>query len=148
MARQTRIPIHLTHDEARSLLEAEHAIEYRDGILGATVQAACRCGWTSPKLTTGWIAQEAAQRHRVAFIIHPLENRARYAIYRATCRACNGEAVLSGRDGADLGECPFCFRGHLWTILDRTGEDLDRYAASQGFAMAQLWDDIQREAGR
>lgn len=141
---EPKIPIQFTADQAKRLLEERHAISYRDSILGATVRAVCSCGWSSPSLTTGWIAQEAANRHHVAFVAHPLENRVQYAIFRRTCLACNGEGVLRGRDGSDLGECPHCYAGHLWVILDRIEEDEpERYAATQSLAMDRLWDDLR-----
>lgn len=114
-----RIPIEYTAAEARELLEAAHTIDYVESILGASVRATCACGWRSPWLTTGWVAQEIAGRHRIAHVEHPLESRARFAIYHETCKGCNGEGALTGRDGADLGTCPFCFSGYLWTLIDR-----------------------------
>ena len=143
-----RIPIQLTDAEARELLEAAHAIDYVDSILGGSVRATCTCGWRSPWLTTGWVAQEIAMRHRIAFVEHPLENRARYAIFWKVCGACNGSGRFEMRDGVDQGECAHCFEGGFWTILDRTGEDRDRYAKTQGEAMSLLCDDLKWEAGR
>lgn len=105
-----RIPIQLTHEEARAHLESAHAIGYRESLLGSTVYAFCRCRWKSPSVNAGFIAQAAASRHRVAFVDHPLENRARYAIYRSE----NAHGILrwilhdreSGRETGclDLGE--------------------------------------------
>lgn len=144
-----RIPIQLTHAEARAHLEEAHAIDYRESMLGATVYAYCRCGWKSPSVNAGFIAQAAANRHRVAFIEHPLENRARYAIFWKACRGCNGSGRFETRDGVDQGECAHCFEGGLWTILDRTGEDLDRYVVSQKAAIDLLWnvaDEVWRQA--
>lgn len=143
-----RIPIQLTHDEARAHLETAHLTDYRASMLETTVYAFCRCGWKSPSVNAGFIAQAAANRHRIAFIEHPLENRARYAIFRKTCLACNGEGALSAWDGSDLGECPHCYGGRLWMIVDRTGEDFERYAATQNMAMDRLWDDLRFEMGQ
>lgn len=140
-----RIPLQYTATEARELLEAAHAIDYETSILGQSVRARCACGWTSPWSLAGWLAQEVAQRHRVAFIIHPIENRARYAIFWKVCPACNGSGRFETRDGVDQGECAHCYEGGLWTILDRTGEDLERYAVSQEIAMQRLWDDLRFE---
>lgn len=143
-----RIPIQLTHEEARAQLEAAHAINYRESILGATVYAYCHCGWKSPSVNAGFIAQAAAYRHRVAFIEHPLENRARYAIFWKACMACNGSGRFETRDAIDQGECAHCYEGGLWTILDRTGEGRERYAKTQDDAMQLLWTDLSWEAGR
>lgn len=140
-----KIPIHLTHEEARQLLEERHEIDYETSILGLSVRAWCTCGWTSPWSNAGWIAQEVAQRHRVAFIIHPIESRARYAIFWKPCPACNGSGRFETRDGVDQGECAQCYEGGLWTILDRTGEDRERYAVSQEIAIQRLWDDLRFE---
>lgn len=98
-----RIPIEHTAAEARAQLEAEHAIEYIDSILGGATRATCSCGWRSPWLTTGWVAQEAAGRHWIAYVEHPLENRARYAIYRV--------------DGVFL----------RWALLDRQSGEVTRW---------------------
>lgn len=78
----TPIPIRATHAEARALLEAAHTIEYRESIMGATVQARCACGWRSSWLRFGFAAQTAAQRHTAALVDYQLEQRRRYAIYR------------------------------------------------------------------
>lgn len=98
--KRDRIDIRLTHGEARAQLQAAHAIDYRESTLGLYVAAHCTCGWTSPKVTAGFIAQAAADRHLAAFVEHPLENRARYAIYRGKGRIW----ILRDREGgADLG---------------------------------------------
>lgn len=94
----TQIPIRATRAEARALLEAAHAVEYRESIMGATVQARCGCGWRSSWLRFGFAAQKAAERHTAALVEYPLEQRRRYAIYR------------------DIGE--------RWTIQDRENGDL------------------------
>jgi hypothetical protein len=145
---KTPIPISATHIEARTQLEREHSIDYRESILGATVRAHCRCGWKSPWLTTGWIAQEAAGRHLNAFVEHPLENRRRFAIFRETCKECGGTGearpARSGmtRESAqgifeDAIECAGCYDGYLWRILDRE-RDESTYQGSVEDAWAML----------
>lgn len=114
------LDIRRTDGEARAQLEAEHTISYDDSVLGMRVGVRCTCGWRSPWFTNGWLAQEAAGRHRIAYITHPLERRAQYAIYRETCKGCGGVGALVDRDGADIGQCPFCFGGYLWMLLERT----------------------------
>lgn len=127
------IPIDATHAGARDLLEARHRIDYEDSILGAKTRARCACGWTSPWSFAGWIAQEVAGRHRIAFIEHPLENRARFAIHRRTCRGCDGTGQVP-RSGV---ECPLCYGGTLWVILDRES-GREGYAPTQQEAVIIL----------
>lgn len=102
--KRTRIPIDKMHEEARQLLQASHRIEYVDSMLGTHTQAKCACGWSSPSSTSNWIAQGAATRHYIAFVEHPLENRARYAIFWKVCGACNGSGRFETRDGVDQGK--------------------------------------------
>jgi len=148
---KTPIPISATHAEARAQLEAEHAIDYRESILGVTVRAHCRCGWTSMPVNAGFIAQAAANRHHIAFVEHPLENRARYAIYREACDICNGRGYLTPEAWAatyegplsegDI-ECPECWSGFAWTIKDRT-DGSEKYAATPHEAFDMLEADIR-----
>lgn len=133
-----KIPIDATHARAREILEAAHAIDYEDSMLGAKTRAQCACGWTSPWSFAGWIAQEVAGRHRVAFIEHPLDNRNRYAIHRRACLGCEGTGLVP-RSGY---ECPLCYGGHLWVILDRES-GREGYAATQSLAITRLEDDIR-----
>ncbi len=130
---KTPIPISVTHVEARTQLEREHSIDYRESILGATVRAHCRCGWKSPWLTTGWIAQEAAGRHLNAYVEHPLENRRRFAIFREVCKECGG----TGEVATARRECAGCYDGYLWRILDRE-RDESTYQGSVEDAWAML----------
>lgn len=140
-----KIPISATHAEARALLEERHVIEYRESMLGVTVQARCDCGWRSPKVVTGWTAG-AAKRHLAALVEYALEQRRRYAIYSEACKECDGDGYVD--DETACGDpdhcspwraCPRCHgRGQHWILLDREGSDRRLACGSMSAAIAML----------
>ena len=145
---KTPIPISATHAEARALLEERHPIEYRDSMMGVTTHARCRCGWRSPEVNAGYIAQAAAKRHLAVYVEYPLEQRRRFAIFRETCKECGGTGeVRPARSGMtresaqgifeDAIECAGCYDGYLWHILDRE-RDESTYQGSVEDAWAML----------
>lgn len=149
---KTPIPISATHAEARTLLEERHPIEYRDSMMGVTTHARCRCGWRSPEVNAGYIAQAAAKRHLAVYVEYPLEQRRRFAIYREACDICLGAGEVSPEAWAAMrpdarpvetdAECSECWAGYVWTIRDRE-DGSEKYAGTQQEALELLYDDLR-----
>lgn len=97
----TQIPIRATHAEARKLLEAAHTISYRDTILGMNTRAECTCGYNSPWVNFGPVAQGHANRHLLGRVEYELEERRRYAIYRD--RSYGRWTILDRENGDEYG---------------------------------------------
>lgn len=94
------IGLRLTNAEARAQLETEHATTYQDGALGVSTVVRCACGRQSQAVKIGWLAQAWERRHITSFVDHPIEGRARFAVFRDD----QGRQILRDRStGVDIG---------------------------------------------